>query len=228
MNKNVLLSLFAFCLYALIAGGSADFLGVWIISVGIASAIVLVIALIRQKISVKHAKKKQDYRNQLIQDANAKYGTGYDVHGVLIYPDAKVIFVGTSESEYEEIKFEDIKSINILCFLNKTHSEIAGKTAVTEISTDTGNAIKRGVVGGLVAGSAGAIVGAATAKRKVTTKYNYTYKQVSDHNNCSVQINGKDVLVFQGELLPMSFAMRIISSIQTYVKIRKGNMEFVR
>ncbi len=68
----------------------------------------------------------------------------------------------------EELLFDNILSSKLLDDYQIAHGQITGKA---ETETDTASLIGRSAVGALVAGGAGAIIGASSASKETTTNY---------------------------------------------------------
>lgn len=87
------------------------------------------------------------------------YVTSQAPFAVAVYPDVKKILIG-----------ENVYGLSdILSFAMDNNQKVLNGTATTETKSSTAGTIARGVVGGLVAGPAGAIIGGTTAGKKSTT-----------------------------------------------------------
>ena len=131
----------------------------------------------------------------------------------------KTIVLGETDINKEIRVYSDKRKVNILgkdydfssilsCHCTDDSHVVKGQTTITTTGTsktDNGNMLGRAVVGGLVAGGAGAIIGGSTAKQNTTstsvvnqgkdiTRHNYTvWISVKDIVNPMIQIPiGKD------------------------------------
>ena len=88
----------------------------------------------------------------------------YDINSEInVYENQKKVFIMG-----KEYSFSDILS----CTFTDNPTTIKGKmTAISNSKGDNGNTIGRAIVGGAIAGPAGAIIGGTTAKRQTQTEY---------------------------------------------------------
>lgn len=82
---------------------------------------------------------------------------------VLLFAEKKIVCINK-----EELLFDDILSSKLIDNYQIEHGQITGKS---ETTTDTASLIGRSVAGTLVAGEAGAIIGASSASKETTTNY---------------------------------------------------------
>ena len=104
-----------------------------------------------------------------------------------------VFFVFDKELMYYNdhvVRFNEIISCDYVD--NSTVETKQTGTATTEISTDTGSMLGRAVVGGVLAGGAGAVIGGSTAKQTGETMIETNSVSVTKHNY-TVIINTKNV-----------------------------------
>lgn len=83
---------------------------------------------------------------------------------ILIFQQSKIIVFGQ-----KELKFDDILSCSMLDENENTHISQVTKT-------NTGSMLGRAAVGALTLGVAGAVVGAVTAKKESSSKFDVNYK----------------------------------------------------
>lgn len=84
-----------------------------------------------------------------------------------IYSQAKRLILTTGHKQYV-IPFGKILGYDIVDLKQSSTPLISATTTITK--TDTGNMIKRAIIGGVIAGGVGAIIGAATATKTTTTE----------------------------------------------------------
>lgn len=185
MKIKTLLSTLILLVFAIIGGGSFDDDDVcW---VGGVTVFLIVIAIIvgisdRQKVQEHKAreeeqrKKEKERLEAKIQKYEAqkhaflmKHGTPdktiiverYDINSeILVYENKKNLYLMGKDYGFNDI---------ISCTFSDNSKIIRGK--ITSVTTsDTGNTIGRSIVGGVVAGSAGAIIGGATSKKHTEFK----------------------------------------------------------
>ena len=179
--KSVLSLLFLFA-FAIIGGGSIEDDGsisswVWIVAVILAVFVVVVGISANQKENEKKEKEKE--RQKKREAALKAKSEEYEIqkqsflteNGV---PD-KSIIIKENEIDSEIHVYESKKTVFIMgkpygfndimsCTISDNPKTIKGKiSAVTK--SDNGNVIGRSIVGGVVGGSAGAVIGGATAKK---------------------------------------------------------------
>lgn len=108
--------------------------------------------------------KKYGKCSTYVEDETNKFFSlsGDTYNSYEIYEDSNVLCIITKKEVYE-LKFCDIISADI------TQYNI---TPTSKMETDTSNMIGRAIVGGAVAGTAGAMVGAVTARKTNTINYN--------------------------------------------------------
>lgn len=179
--KSILSLLFLFA-FAIIGGGSIEDDGsisswVWIVAVILAVFVVVAGISANQK---EKEKKEQEMERQKKREAALKAkAEEYEIqkqsflaeNGV---PD-KSIIITENEIDSEIHVYESKKTIFVMgkpydfndimsCTFSDNSKTIKGKiSAVTK--SDNGNVIGRSIVGGVVGGSAGAVIGGATAKK---------------------------------------------------------------
>lgn len=182
MKIKTLLSAIILMAFALIGGGSVDDNGnieswVWIAGVGF--VIILIIAGFSANAKAKEVKAKEEEKKkrekEALEEKIGQYnidkqtfiennGTPdksikikeYDLDSEIhVYEKSKKVFIGK-----KEVDFKDIMS----CKFTDNPRVIKGKISSTTTS-DTGSTIGRSIVGGAVAGPAGAIIGGTTSKK---------------------------------------------------------------
>lgn len=191
MKNKTILSVLLLLAFAIIGGGSTEELGIYLIIVPIIGALAGIIAFVHSKsISKKENKAKQEERERFQQLALAekeRLSKAYEIqknafidqHGI---PDSTIYLKDYDINEeinvYESQKKIFIRGIEfgfkdiISCTFTDNPTTIKGKiSSVSESKTDNGNAFGRAIVGGAIAGSTGAIIGGATAKRQTQTEY---------------------------------------------------------
>lgn len=201
------LSVLILLAFAIIGGGSAEELGAYIIVI----AVVFVLATVVMFIVKNHGEKermakeqKEAEKNKAIKlaeveriiqnyeiqknDLIAKYGNPdaivyikeYDINEeIIVYETKKKVII-----RGKEFAFIDILS----CTFSDNPTMVKGKIlSVSDTKTDNGNALGRAIVGGAIAGPAGAIIGGTTAKRQTQTEYRQENDKI--YHNYTVIIN---------------------------------------
>lgn len=179
--------------YAIIGGGSFDGedITVFLIVIGILALIGIVVAIIQSNNQKEEAELKRQEREELrkaslrekerlCKEYETQKNAFIEQHGV---PDTTIFWkdydINAEINVYEsqkrvfimgnEYAFKDILS----CSFTDNPTTVKGKlTAVSQSKADNGNTIGRAIVGGAIAGSAGAIIGGTTANRQTQTVYN--------------------------------------------------------
>lgn len=140
----------------------------------------------RERFNIEHKKKEEEKRQKAEESRNKRIqsnGNEAPIIGISsdkwgdncfyeVYKDAKRIFIKNGDIE----KMIDFKSI-----LNVTlyEGESVIRTSMhSKTTTDTGNMITRGIVGGVLLGGVGEVIGASTAKKNTvgSQKSNVTKK----------------------------------------------------
>lgn len=206
------LSILVLLLFAILGGGSFDGedITLFLIIIGVLIVIGAIVGIVQAKNQKEEEKRKQQEREELRQAAlkekeklcqeyefqkNAfidKYGVPdttifwneYDMNSEInVYESQKKVFIMGSEYAFKDI---------LSCTFIDNPTTIKGKVrAVSQSKADNGSTIGRAIVGGAIAGSTGAIIGGATAKRETQTEY----KQENDitYHNYIVIINVNNI-----------------------------------
>lgn len=112
------------------------------------------------------------------------YYAGYSFKSILVWPQQQMflLLTGLPSVDKKPLHFSSLKSINLIDDIVESPGYA---TQITK--TNTANMVKRGIVGGVLLGGAGAIIGAATAKTETTTKFN---PNLREHNySLALQLN---------------------------------------
>ena len=116
-----------------------------------------------------------------------KYGEGFRDfgYGVVVNNVTKKIFINDIEYNYKDVLSYDLR--------DNSHVVESSKTT-SYVKTDNGDAGKRALVGGLLFGTAGAVIGAATTKQKTeetihteitnSTEYKYSITITLNNKQC--------------------------------------------
>ena len=192
MRIKFLLSVIVLMAFAIIGGGSVDGDGITIFFIicGVIGLIGVIAAVSQSNKAEEEEqlkKQKQEERRQaelqekerLCHIYETQKNEFMDKHGV---PDTTIFWkdydINSEINVYEnqkkvfimgkEYSFSDILS----CTFTDNPTTIKGKmTAISNSKGDNGNTIGRAIVGGAIAGPAGAIIGGTTAKRQTQTEY---------------------------------------------------------
>ena len=191
-KKETLLMCLVLAFYGIIAGGSAESIGTFVIVVIIGIVVVLAAVGIhdlltadeRKKAAEEREKRQIEYRERQKKEQEEKKQK-YDAEKNEILakygqPD-KVIIMQEHDLKQEIMIFgkinrlwllgEDIPFGDVLsCTYNDNYSVKKGKVEYqSKTKTNNGSMIGRAVVGGVLAGGAGAIIGGATASKDIQT-----------------------------------------------------------
>ena len=114
---------------------------------------------------------------------------GYKLFEVInqcrIYPKSKKIIVITQEKIYI-IPFKKIIGYNAVDLVHRGKPLYSATTTTSK--TDTGDMIKRAVIGGLLAGDVGAVIGGTTAKRTQSTSKAEEYASMMNDRIMSIPV----------------------------------------
>ncbi len=151
----------------------------------------------RKKLQQANKEKKRIEQEAFLADLTSKYGTPQQIlitnykltNSIIVFPESNIIYANAQIINYKDIISSEIKE--------ESYSFKTGNTKIVTKNSG-GSTVGRAIVGGMIAGPAGAIIGGTTSTktsqvidttRKHTIKHYYVLINLTDIKNPLVKID---------------------------------------